>query len=71
MLERFKKLLLNNSRVKKEILVLSLPLARTLESQLTAEQSSTGRHRNSPKKIPHIIRQRRSHSETVGGVQSQ
>ena len=48
-----------------------IPLARALESQLTAEQSSTGRHLNSPKKIPHIQRQRRSHSETVGGAQSQ
>ena len=27
---------------------------RALESQLTAEQSSTGRHWNSPKMIPHI-----------------
>ena len=51
--------------------VLSLPLARALESQLTAEQSTTGRHWNSPKKIPHIQRQRRSHSEMVGGAQSQ
>ena len=34
--------------------VLSLSLARAPESQLTAEQSSTGRHWNSPKKIPHI-----------------
>ena len=41
------------------------------ESQLTAEQSSTGRHWNSPKKIPHIQRQRRSPSEMVGGAQSQ
>ena len=51
--------------------VLSLPLARTPESQLTAEQSSTGRHWNSPKRTPHIQRQRRSHNETVEGVQSQ
>ena len=51
--------------------VLSLPLARIPESQLTAEQSSTGRHWNSPKKIPHIQRQRTSNSETVGGVKSQ
>ena len=43
--------------------VLSLPLARTPESQLAAGQSSTGRHWNSPKKIPHIQRHRRSHSE--------
>ena len=49
----------------------SLHLARALESQLTAEQSSTGRHWNSPKKIPHNQRQRRSHNETVGGAQSQ
>ena len=42
----------------------SLPLARAPESQLTAEQSSTGRHWNSPKKIPYIQRQRRSHTET-------
>ena len=33
--------------------VCSLPLARAPESQLAAEQSSTGRHWNSPKKIPH------------------
>ena len=32
----------------------SLPLVRAPESQLTAEQLSTGRHWNSPKKIPHI-----------------
>ena len=51
--------------------VLSLPLARAPESQLTAEQSSTGKHWNSPKKIPHIQRQRRSHNEMVGGAQSQ
>ena len=44
----------------------SLPLVRALESQLTAEQSSTGRHWKSPKKIPHIQRQRRSHSEKEG-----
>ena len=41
--------------------MLSLPPSgRTPESQLTAEQSLTGRHWNSPKKIPHIQRQRRS-----------
>ena len=51
--------------------MLSLPLARTPESQLAAGQSSTGRHWNSTKKIPDIQRQRRSHSETVGGAQSQ
>ena len=28
----------------------SLPLARALESQLNVEQSSTGRHWNSPKR---------------------
>ena len=34
--------------------MLSLPPARTPESQLTAGQSSTGRHWNSPKKdTPH------------------
>ena len=49
----------------------SLPLARAPESQLTAEQSLTGGHWNSLKKIPHIQRQRRSHNETVGGAQSQ
>ena len=37
----------------------------------TAEQSSTGRHWNSTKKIPYIQRQRRSRNETVGGAQSQ
>ena len=51
--------------------VLSLPLARAPESQLTAEQSSTGRYWNSPKKIPHIKRQRRSYNEMGGGAQSQ
>ena len=51
--------------------MLSLPLARTPESQLAAGQSLTGRHRNSPKKIPHMQRQRRSHNEMVGGAQSQ
>ena len=40
-----------------------LPLARALESQLTTEKSLTGRHWNSPKKIPHIQRQWRSHKE--------
>ena len=30
----------------------SLPLVRTPESQLTAEQLLTGRHWNSPKKVP-------------------
>ena len=48
-----------------------LPLARTPESQITAEQSSTGRHWNSPKKIPHNQRHRRNHNETVGGAQTQ
>ena len=45
----------------------SLPLAGALESQLTAEKSLRGRHWNSPKKIPHIQRQRRSHNQTVEG----
>ena len=45
----------------------SLPLAGAPESQPTAEQSSTGRHWNSPKKTPHIQRQRRSRNEIVGG----
>ena len=49
----------------------ALPPVRTPESQLTAEQSSTGRHWKQPKKIPHIQRQRRSHNETVEGAQSQ
>ena len=35
------------------------------------EQSLTGRHWNSPKKISNIQRQRRSHNEMVGGAQSQ
>ena len=43
----------------------------TPESQLAAGQSSTGRHWNSPKKIPHIQRQRRSHNEMVRGAQSE
>ena len=34
--------------------VWALPLAKAPESQLTAEQSSTGGHWNSPKKMPHI-----------------
>ena len=51
--------------------MLSLPLVRTPESQLAAGQSLTGRHWNSPKKTPHIQRQRRSHNEMVGGAQSQ
>ena len=49
----------------------SLPLVRAPKSQLIAERSSTGRHWNSPKKIPHIQRQRRSHNEIAEGVQSQ
>ena len=51
--------------------MLSLPLVRTPESQLAAGQSSTGRHWNLPKKIPHIERQRRTHNEKVGGAQSE
>ena len=47
----------------------SLLLARAQESQLTVEESS--RHWKSPKKIPHIQRQRRNHNEMVGRVQSQ
>ena len=46
-------------------------LARAPESQRTAEQSLTGRHWNSPKKIPHNQRQRRGHNEMVGQVQPQ
>ena len=49
---------------------LSLPLVRTPESQLAARQSLTGREWNSPKKISHIQRQRRSHNEMVGEAQS-
>ena len=45
----------------------SLLLVRAPESQLTAEQSSTRGHWNSPKKIPHIQGQGRSHNEMVGG----
>ena len=48
----------------------SFPLAISPESQLTAEQSLTGRHWNSPEKIPHVQRQRRSCNETVGGAHS-
>ena len=55
----------------KEVLKNKVGLARTPESQLAAGQSSTERHWNSPKKIPHIQRQRRSHNEMVGGAQSQ
>ena len=51
--------------------IFRLLLVRAPESQLTAEQSLTGRHWNSPKIIPHIQRQRRSHNEMVGGAQSQ
>ena len=50
--------------------VYSLPLARAPESQLTAEQSLTGRCWNSPKKMPHIQRQRKSRNEMVGGAES-
>ena len=50
---------------------LSLSLVRTPESQLAAGLSSTGRHWNSPKQIPHIQRQRTSHNEIVGGAQSE
>ena len=48
-----------------------LPLARAPESQLAAGQSSTGRHWTSPRRIPHVQGQRKSHSETVGGAQSE
>ena len=51
--------------------MLSLPLTRAPESQLTAERSSKGGHWNSPKKMPDVQGQGRSHNETVGGVQSQ
>ena len=44
-----KKLLIKFS-IQKD--VLSLPLARAPGSQLTAGQSSTGRHWNSPKRYP-------------------
>ena len=62
---------LKESRRKEriKIIYLRLPLARAQESQPTAEQSSTGRHWNSPKKIPLIQRQRKSCNETVGGAQ--
>ena len=45
-------------------------LTRALESQLTAEQPSTKKHCNLPKKIPYIQGQRGSHGEKVGGTQS-
>ena len=48
--------------------MLSLPLASTPESQLAAGQSSTGRHWNSPKKIPHIQRQRIIQHDQVGFI---
>ena len=38
--------------------------------QLAVEQPSTGGYSNPPEKIPHVQRQRSSHSKTVGGVQS-
>ena len=46
----------------------SLPLARAPESQLTAEQSSKGRHWNSPKNMPHIQRQRRPWDGRWGAI---
>ena len=58
-------------KMAEEKVVRSLPLARAPESQLTAEQSLTGRHWNSPKKTPHMQRQRRGHNEMVGGEESQ
>ena len=51
--------------------MISLPLARAPESQLAGRQSSRGRHWTSPRRIPHTQGQRRSHSETVGGAQSE
>ena len=42
-------------------------LTKTPKSQLTAEQPSTEKCWNLPKKIPDIRRQGRSHNETVGG----
>ena len=47
------------------------PSCEASESQLTAEQLSTGKQWNSTGKIPHIQRQRKSHNETVTGTQSQ
>ena len=48
-----------------------LPLARAPESQLAAGQSLTGKPWTSPRRIPHVQGERRSHSETVGGAQSE
>ena len=50
-------LTLFNATVIQQIKNWGLPLARAPESQITAEQSSTGRHWNTPKKIPHIKRE--------------
>ena len=44
--------------------MLSLPLEGTLEPQLTAEQSSTGSHWNSPRKIHHKIQHHQTSSTT-------
>ena len=50
----FKKITKLGTKIAEYKEVLSLPLARTPESQLDAGQSSTGRHWNSPKKdTPH------------------
>ena len=51
------------------------PTAKAQKLQLAVEQPSTGGCWNPPKKkkkkkIPHVQRQRRSCSETVGGAQS-
>ena len=46
-------------------------LARAQESQLTAEQPPTEKCWNLPKRILYTKRQKRDHSETVRGVQSQ
>ena len=43
---------------------------RTTKSQLAVEQPSRGEHWNTPKKIPRIQRQRRSHNEMVGEMQT-
>ena len=46
----------------------SSPLVRTPKLQLAAEQPLTGECWIPPKKIPHVQRQRRSPSKTVGGA---
>ena len=63
---------LSDNKINDHILLLhSTPPAKVPKLQLAVEQSLTGGHWNAPEKIPHVQRQRSSHSKMVGGASSQ